>query len=252
MISYEEELEAAVEIAEEASEIALSYFRQALLIETKADGSPVTMADKKVEEYIRLQLKEAFPKDGILGEEFGEADLGASRIWTIDPIDGTRSFIKGIPLFGTLLGLLDQGTPVLGVLVLPAIGETYAAAQGMGTHCNGVSVRVSPSAVLESSFISLGDRSCFALSGNSQYLEKIIEKAGVSRAYTDCFGHSLVIRGAVDAMIDPIVSVWDIAPIACLVKEAGGVYFNLDGEEKLTGNGFVSATSALKAQLIGL
>jgi histidinol phosphatase-like enzyme (inositol monophosphatase family) len=252
MVDYESILEEATDIAERASNIALSYFRQAILIEMKENHTPVTIADKKTEEMIRHELKKAFPTHGILGEEFGEEPHNSDFVWTIDPIDGTRSFIRGIPLFGTLVGLLEKGEPVVGIMVLPALDETYVAAKGMGAFCDGVQLHVSATRSIESALVSCGDTSCFEAEGKKDYLMSLIEKADLVRGYTDCFGHSLVMRGAVDAMIDPTVSIWDIAPIACLVKEAGGEYFTFDGEETVRGKSFITCTAALKPELLKL
>ncbi len=252
MNPYESYLNAAIEIAEKASKVAVSYFRQALLIEMKENQTPVTIADKKTEETIRMDLKELFPDHGIVGEELGSQPTASEYLWTIDPIDGTRSFIRGIPLFGTLMALLRKGKPVVGVMVLPVLEETYFAAEGMGTFCNGTRLHVSTTKSLGSALVSCGDINCFEDSGRVDYLDKLQKNAGIVRGYTDCFGHSLVLRGAVDAMVDPVVWVWDVAPLAVLVSEAGGDYFTLDGERTHMGKSFVSATPALKKELVGL
>jgi histidinol phosphatase-like enzyme (inositol monophosphatase family) len=252
MLDYELVLEEAADIAERASKIALSYFRQALLIEMKENHTPVTIADKKTEEMIREELSQVFPNHGILGEEFGEQGSDSDYVWTVDPIDGTRSFIRGIPLFGTLLGLLERGEPVIGVMVLPALDETYLAAKGMGAFCDGVQLHVSATQTLESSVISCGDYPCFEAIGKKHYLQKLMERAELVRGYTDCFGHSLLLRGAVDAMVDPVVSPWDVAPLACLVREAGGDYFTFEGERTHAGKSFISCTPALRDELLKL
>ena len=229
---YAELLHAAVDIAETASEVAKSYFRQAaLLIEIKENQTPVTIADKKTETAIRKEIEHRFPEHGIIGEEFGHGPKEQSELtWTIDPIDGTRSFIRGIPLWGTLLGVLYRKEPVVGVMVLPMLGETYAAAKGMGAKCNGVSIHVSPVSKFGSAVISVGDRSCFSSTHHLNTLSRLEDDAELVRSYTDCFGHALVARGGADAMVDPLVSVWDVAPIACIVEEAGGRYGNFAGE----------------------
>jgi histidinol-phosphatase len=245
-------LEEATRIAESASKTALSYFRQALLIEMKENHTPVTIADKKTEEMIRRELERLFPAHGILGEEFGPQGEKAEFIWTVDPIDGTRSFIRGIPLFGTLIGLLNRGEPIVGVMVLPALGETYVAAKGMGTFCNGTQLRVSATTSIEAAILSVGDVTCFEAAGKTSMLHTAMNKAELCRGYTDCFGHSLVMRGAVDAMIDPIVNVWDVAPLACLIREAGGDYCSLDGVRTCEGNSFMSFAPGLKSDLMGL
>lgn len=253
MNTYQLWLEEATTIAERASKVALSFFRQALLIEMKDNGTPVTNADKKTEELIRAELTASFPEHGLLGEEFGEQNKEAEFVWTIDPIDGTRSFMRGIPLFGTLVGLVHKGEPVIGIMVLPALGETYIASQGMGTYCNGVRLHVSNTKVLENAFVSCGDISYFEMVGKVPYQKKLMEKAGTTRLYTDCFSHAMVMRGALDAMVDPGVNPWDVAPLACLIQEAGGHYFTFEGERTHMGSSFISsATPELKAELLGL
>jgi histidinol-phosphatase len=243
---------AATTIAERASEIARSYFRQAILIEMKENLTPVTIADKKTEEFIRKELQHAFPGFGIIGEEFGQEGHDKEYVWTIDPIDGTRSFIRGIPLFGTLMSLLEHGEPIVGIMVLPALEETYAAARGMGTTCNGHKLHVSPTRQIESANISCGDTYCFEDSGKTAVLKKLIDNAEAVRGYTDCFGHSLVMRGAMDAMIDPVVNLWDVAPLACLIHEAGGEYYDFNGERTIQGTNFIASNAHLKEEILSL
>lgn len=245
-------LNAAADIAERASRIPLHHFRQAILIEMKENGTPVTIADKKTEEYIRKELQTAFPGFGILGEEFGQEGSDKEYVWTIDPIDGTRSFIRGIPLFGTLLGLLENGEPLAGIMVLPCLNEVYTAARGLGTFCNGHQLHVSPTASLEAANISCGDTYCFDDAGHSSSLKSLIDSCEAVRGYTDCFGHSLVLRGALDAMVDPVVSLWDVAPLACLITEAGGTYYDFSGEETIRGTSFVASNKPMKKELLGL
>ena len=252
MIDYGHVLNQAIGIAERASQVALSYFRQALLIEMKANLTPVTIADKKTEEAIRADLSRIFPKHGILGEEFGEHRLGGDYVWTIDPIDGTRSFVRGIPLWGTLLGLLEKGQPVVGVMVIPALGETYSAAKGLGTYCNGAQLHVSPVRSLGSGIVACGDLSSFESAGKRPFLDALTKQAELVRGYTDCFGHALVARGAIDAMIDPVVSIWDVAPLACIIREAGGEYFTFDGNPSIEGPSFLTCPPQLKAELLAL
>lgn len=252
MTDYEELLETAVDIADRAGQMALSYFRQALLIEMKENHTPVTIADKKTEEMIRTELSKAFPDHGLLGEEFGIHAHDAKFVWTIDPIDGTRSFIRGIPLWGTLLGLLEDGEPVLGVMVLPSLDETYTAAKGLGAYCDGQQLHVSATKAIESAIVSTGDVNCFDDIGKRNVQRSLEERAELVRGYTDCFGHALVARGAIDAMVDPLVSIWDIAPIACIIKEAGGEYFALNGETTIREKTFVTCTPALKREILAL
>ncbi len=252
MNPYADILEEATEIVERGSRIALSYFRQALLIEMKADSSPVTIADKKTEEALRTELSKAFPGHGIVGEEFGEEFPDREFVWTIDPIDGTRSFVRGVPLFGTLVALLHRGEPVVGIAVLPALDETYVAAKGFGAFCDGAPLHVSQTPSLKEAFVSCGDTMAFAEAGKQRYQEALMKEAHVVRGYTDCFGHTLVLRGSIDAMIDPLVSIWDIAPLMCLIKEAGGSYFGFDGTSSLNNKSFITCGPNLRAPLLKL
>lgn len=252
MTPYGEILEQASEIVERGSRVALSYFRQPLLIETKADHSPVTVADKKTEEFIRSELTRAFPDHGIVGEEFGEESSDRRFVWTIDPIDGTRSFVRGIPLFGTLVALLEHAEPVLGIAVLPALDETYVSAKGLGAFCDGVPLQVSATASLEGSFVCCGDSNAFEAAGKRAYQEALFRQSQLVRGYSDCFGHICVLRGAVDAMVDPVVSLWDIAPLVSLVTEAGGTYFGFDGTSSLSNSSFITCNPALKPALLAL
>jgi histidinol-phosphatase len=242
-------LEEAADIAEEAAEIAHSYFRQALLIELKENHTPVTIADKKAEEYIRNRIAQRFPSHGMMGEEFGNESAERDFVWTIDPIDGTRSFVRGIPLYGTLLGLMFRGEPILGVMVMPELEETYSAAKGTGAFCNGHQIHVSSTQTLENAMLSAADFTTFEAVGKSKLFNSLMECSELARTYTDCFAHSLVLRGSMDAMIDPIISTWDVAPIACLVKEAGGVHFDLNGGKTLDSS-FVTCTPAIHQALL--
>jgi histidinol-phosphatase len=244
-------LESAIDIAERAGNLALSYFRQKILIEMKENMTPVTVADKKTEEFIRHEIAQRYSEHGILGEEFENSGLDREFVWTIDPIDGTRSFIRGIPLWGTLLGLLHRGEPVLGVMALPALDEVYSAAQGLGAFCNGVQIHASTVQTMEKSIVSVGDVTCFETAGRAQMLKSLQDKAELCRGYTDCFGHAMVARGAVDMMIDPLVSIWDVAPLAAIVTEAGGDYFDLEtGERTIRGKSFVTCNGFLRQEIL--
>lgn len=245
-------LEAATEIAEQAAQLAFSYFRQPILIEIKDNQTPVTVADKKTEEFIRKSLLETFPGFGILGEELGEESTHNQYVWTVDPIDGTRSFIRGIPLFGTLIGLLDRGEPIGGIMVLPALEETYWAGTDLGAYCNGHQIHVSQAHELKSAVMGVGDVYAFQEAGKEKLFRTLTEKTEICRGYTDCFGHSLVLRGALDAMVDPVISIWDIAPLACLVEEAGGEYFDFHGERTIQGKTFITSGPGLKKEILSL
>jgi myo-inositol-1(or 4)-monophosphatase len=218
-------LEAAARAAELAADRAraeiLSRFRR-VGVETKQDGSPVTEADRAAERVIRATLREAFPDFGVLGEEYGEEGARSGRCWVVDPIDGTLAFSRGIPLFSTLIALLDEGEPVLGLIDLPGVGERYVGWQGGGVRRNGEPVRVSQETDLRRAVISHGDPFCFDFFGMRPGFERMARELPLLRGYTDAFGHAMVLGGGVGAMVDLALNVWDAAATQVLVPEAGG------------------------------
>jgi len=227
----EEQLKALLATAVEAALAAAlpirSYFGGAEMgLEAKRDGSPVTLADREAERVIRAQLASApgGPYD-ILGEEEGLSGTGTRWRWTVDPIDGTRSFVRGIPLCGSMIGLEDtgDGRALLGVIHLPMLGVTYAGAPGLGAARNGVPVRLPGSVTLEDSIIGTGDVAQFAEAGRLEDFRRLTALHGFVRGYPDCFGHGLVIEGALGAMLDPALNPWDLVPTRALVEAAGGV-----------------------------
>lgn len=218
-------LEEAARVAAAAADLArkeiLPRFRS-VAVETKGDGTPVTEADRAAERAIRGALREAFPDDGVLGEEYGAEREGAGRCWVVDPIDGTVAFSRGIPLFSTLIALLVDREPVLGLIDLPALDERYVGWKGGGVRRNGAAVRVSQQTDLRRALISHGDPFCFDLFGLRAGFDRMARELPVLRGYTDAFGHAMVIGGAVDAMVDVTLNLWDAAATQILVTEAGG------------------------------
>jgi len=221
-------LQTAVDAALAASTCILRYFGgQQLGVQQKRDGSPVTLADQEAEAIIRSHLLSRAPTGplDILGEEQGLSGTGTRWRWTVDPIDGTRSFIRGIPLFGTMIALQDMedGRAVLGVIHLPALGVTYAGARGQGVTRNGMALPPLPESVaIEDAIVSVGDVAQFTAAGRDEDYRRLSALHGYVRGYTDCFGHGLVISGAVGAIVDPALNPWDILPTQALVEEAGG------------------------------
>jgi len=209
----------------------LKWFRTGVAVQKKADQSPVTIADQKAEEILRRKIQRAFPKHGIIGEEFGEEDATREWVWTIDPIDGTRSFIRGLPLFSTLLSLLHHGQPVMGIICLPALGETAWAVRGKGAFCNGDRIKVSSQTTVKGATLATGDLYCFREKKFMRLHNKLHQRAELVRTYPDAFGHLMAIRGMVDAMVDPWAFIWDYAPIKILAQEAGGGFANFSGNK---------------------
>ncbi len=225
-LSLDAALEVASAAADRAREEVLPRFRN-VAVETKGDGSPVTEADRAAERAIRATLRDAYPDHPVLGEEFGdEGESAASRsdglCWVVDPIDGTIAFSRGIPLFSTLIALLEDGEPVVAVLDLPALGERYTATRGGGCRRNGAPTRVSDESDLSRAIVSHGDPFCFERYGRADVFQRMAREIPMLRGYTDAFGHALVLGGGVGAMVDPDLNLWDIAATRLLVPEAGG------------------------------
>lgn len=221
-------LQTAVDAALAAAVCIKKYFGGLELgVQQKKDGSPVTLADQEAEAVIRAHLlsQSAIGPLDILGEEEGLKGQGTRYRWTVDPIDGTRSFIHGIPLFGTMIGLQDMedGSAVLGVIHLPMLPVTYAGAKGQGVTCNGKAVRLPESIPIDDAIISVGDVAQFVSAKRYEIFCRLSGLHSYVRGYTDCFGHGLVISGAVGAMMDPALNPWDILPTQALIEEAGGM-----------------------------
>lgn len=247
-----DELEAAARVAVQAADRAraevLPRFRN-VRVETKADGSPVTEADRAAEGAIRAVLRDAYPDFGVRGEELDdEAGVAGRPTWVVDPIDGTIAFARGIPCFATLIALVEDGETTVGVLDLPALDERYVGWRGGGCWRDGERVRASTSTDLASALVSHGDPLFFELCGMRGVYDRIQEVCGRTRAYTDAFGHAMALGGGVDAMVDLHLNEWDLAPSRLLAREAGGGWFELT----LPGGslGCVLGSSALVDQLV--
>jgi histidinol-phosphatase len=229
-------LELAVEIAREAGLITLEHFRDAdLVVERKADGSPVTVADRRAEEHLRARISEAFADDAILGEEFSDRPGNSGFRWVLDPIDGTKSFIHGVPLFGTLVAVEYQDRPVLGVIRLPALDQGVYAAVGRGTWLvEGKrpprAAKVSACDELRESLFLTSEVETFDEIDRRDAYFKLQDAARLSRTWGDSYGYFLVATGRAEVMVDPVVSVWDIAAAMPIIEEAGGSFSDWDGQ----------------------
>jgi myo-inositol-1(or 4)-monophosphatase len=221
-VDLEQAARAAAHAADLARQETLARFRN-VAVEIKRDGSPVTEADRAAERTIRTALEEAFPGFAILGEEFGGESAAEGPTWLIDPIDGTIAYSRGIPLFSTLIALLIDGEPRVGLIDLPALGERYVGWLGGGCTRNGQPVRVSTRSELATAIVSHGDPFCFERAGIPGAFERMAARIPLLRGYTDAFGHAMVLTGGVDAMVDCDLNPWDAAATQVLVPEAGGV-----------------------------
>ncbi len=228
----------------------LPRFRH-VTVELKQDGSPVTEADRAAEQALRAALRQALPEAAILGEEFGsEGREGASLQWVIDPIDGTIAFSRGIPLFGTLLALLEDGEPVLGVIDCCAIDERTVGWKGGGCFRNGTPVRASGATDLRQAIVSHGDAFCFDRAGKRSVFERMAREIPMLRGYTDAFGHAQTCAGSIDVMVDLDLNPWDMAATRILVAEAGGRCLETPPQQSGK-RGIVFGAPALVAELGG-
>ena len=242
---YERELEAAIEIAESAGRLTLEYFGTPLDVETKSDRSPVTVADRKAEKLIRQRLADSFPDDGQLGEEFGEKAGASARRWIIDPIDGTQSFIRGVPLYGVLLGLEDEGRCVVGVMCFPPLSETYWAASGGPAYRNGTVVRVADHTSLGDATLLSSDIKPDQYGDRFADFERLLGRVGRYRGWGDCYGYALVASGRAEIMLDPILCPWDIAAVLPVLEAAGGRFVGWNGEHGAGARSGIGTTAAL-------
>jgi histidinol phosphatase-like enzyme (inositol monophosphatase family) len=251
-------LEFALSAAAEASELILSFYQRSdLVVESKRDASPVTEADRGAEQLIRRRIAESFPNDAILGEEFGESPGSSGYRWILDPVDGTKSFIHGVPLFGTLIGL-EQGTEcVAGVCRIPPLNEVVYAAKGQGAwwQIGGHPrrpARVSAISNMSQATICTTDLDGWHAVNRQDTYEKVLSSSGLSRGWGDCYGHILVATGRAEVMYDPRLNPWDCAALVPILQEAGGHFLDWNGASSIySGNGF-SVNAALKNEVIQL
>ncbi|PYS51233.1 MAG: histidinol phosphate phosphatase [Acidobacteria bacterium] len=238
-------LDFAVGLARGAGEITLKYFRSSLKPEQKADGSYVTRADREAESFIRARLEESFPDDAVLGEEEGAREGTSGRQWIIDPLDGTYSFVHGVPLYGVLIGLEIEGEACIGVVNLPALDEIVYAAREVGCFWNGASARVSSTERLEDALLLSTDFGKCERYGFGRAADTLQRRVGARRTWGDCYGHVLVATGRADAMLDPVMNVWDCAPLLPIMEEAGGTFTDWRGERTIRGGNAISTNGKL-------
>ena len=246
-------LEVAVAAARAAGEVALRYFRSELAVETKPDRSPVTIADRECEQRIVDVLRQAFPDYGVYGEEFGEEKgLGRKR-WIVDPIDGTKSFVRGIPFFATLIALEEDGEVTLGVVHAPATGELLYATRGGGAFDEtGRKLAVSGVDRLSAAMVSFGGLKIFRREGRWSALERLVEATARQRGYGDYLGSTSVIRGWSEAMLEMDVKPWDLAPLKILVEEAGGRLTDFSGRATIYGGSAVVTNGRIHDQVMDI
>jgi histidinol phosphatase-like enzyme (inositol monophosphatase family) len=240
-------MEAAAELARTAGAIALEHYRRDVTVETKGDGSPVTIADRRAEAFAREWITRRFSHDGILGEEFGVARPGAARRWIVDPIDGTRAFVRGVPLWGTLVAVAEGSRVLTGAAFYPAVDELIVAGVGEGCWWNGARCAVSRIGDIGAATLLTTDDRFPNDPRRRDAWRELAARSDVCRTWGDCYGYLLVATGRAETMVDDVVSPWDAAAFAPIIVEAGGVLTDWAGIDTPFGNGAI-ATNALLAR----
>ncbi len=240
-------LEEATELARRAGDLTLDWFRRPdLHVEQKADRTPVTAADRAAERLVRETLASRHPDDGIIGEEEGTVVGRSGRRWIVDPIDGTYGFIHGVPLYSTLLAVLDEYGPLVGVIHLPALGETIWAGRGLGCFVNGSRCRVNAHDTVAGAAVMSSGIDHWPTGA----LDRLHAAGAKVRTWGDGYGYALVATGRVEAMVDPEVSVWDLAPMPVVIGEAGGRFTTVDGREDIAGGSGVATNGRIHDALL--
>lgn len=244
-LTLDERVAPAAELARITGTVALRHYRTHLTVETKADGSPVTVADRAAETAARAWVQSRFPQDGILGEELGEERPGAARRWIVDPIDGTKSFVRGAPLWGSLVALCEGDRVLAGAAYFPAVDELLAAAPGAGCWWNGSRCRVSSVSALADATVLTTDERFPDRPERAAGWRALARRASVSRTWGDCFGYLLVATGRAEAMCDGTLSIWDAAALQPIIEEAGGVFTDWLGAPTVFGGSAIATNRVL-------
>lgn len=240
----------ATDAAWQAGRMTLRYFQTGVVVERKADESPVTVADRDAETKLRDLIAARFPDDGIVGEEHGDKAGTTGRRWIVDPIDGTKSFVHGVPLYGVLVGVEVNGDPAVGVVHFPALNEMICAGTGLGCTWNGRTARVSAVSDMKDATVILTD--FIHLHGRDEAIARICSRAKLVRGWGDCYGYMLVATGRAEVMLDPAMNVWDCAALAPILREAGGTFTTWSGEATIWGNEAIGTNGALFEDVMAL
>ena len=245
-------LEVAIAAAQAAGEIALRYFRTRLTVDYKSDRSPVTQADRECEQCIIEVLRQSFPDYGIVGEEFGERGGGARPRWIIDPIDGTKNFIRGVPYFAALIGLEEDGEVTTGVIYAPAVDDLLYAQKGTGAFDRNGRLRVSSVGALRDGTVVFGGLDIFRKAGRWDGFERLVWASGRQRGFGDYFGHTFVARGQAEAMVELDLKPWDLAAVKIIIEEAGGRLTDFTGAATIYGGDAIASNGLVHDEILKL
>ena len=246
-------LDFAVRTAYDAGRLTLGYFQTGVRPEFKDDDTPVTVADREAEALMRARIREKYPAHTVVGEEYGtETGSMDTHRWILDPIDGTRSFVRGVPLYGVLIGLEIEGSCEVGAAYFPALDEMVYAATGEGCRLNGRRVRVTGTETLENSYASFTDSKSFGEHGRERAWKRVQGTVLYAPGWSDAYGHALVATGRLELMLDPVMNPWDCAPFPPILREAGGYFGDWSGKETIYAGEALSTTRTLLPEVLGL
>ncbi len=240
----------ALDAAWQAGRVTLGYFQTSLAVQRKADNTPLTLADQQAEQKLRQLIEQYWPDHNIIGEEYGRTQHNSPYTWVCDPIDGTKSFMCGVPLYANLVALLKNNEPILGVINLPALNEMVYAVRGGGCFWNGRPAHVSTTQKLEDAVVLCSDLDTFGRYGRAPKWQKLIDASYVQRTWGDAYGYALVATGRADVMVDPIMALWDIAPLQVILEEAGGTLTDWQGEATIHNEEAIATNGQLLAEVL--
>ncbi|MBN1317410.1 MAG: histidinol-phosphatase [Anaerolineales bacterium] len=238
-------LDFALDAAWQAGRITLGYFQREVAIEHKSDATPVTIADRQAEEEIRKMIEKYWPDHAIIGEEYGAQGEQEGLTWIIDPIDGTKSFVCGVPLYGTLLALVDGKTPLLGIAHFPALGETVYASRGEGCYWNGRPARVSRVDEMKRAVLLCSNLNLYEQFNKDGAWNRLRSATYIQRTWGDAYGYALVATGRAEIMLDPVMSLWDCGPLQIILEEAGGTFTDWQGNPTIFGGESIATNGLL-------
>jgi histidinol phosphatase-like enzyme (inositol monophosphatase family) len=240
----------AAELAWHAGRLTLRYFQTGVTVDTKADESPVTIADREAEALMRQMITARYPEHSILGEEEGETRPGAAFRWILDPIDGTKSFIHGVPFYSVLVGLEREGEVVVGAINCPATNDLLVAANGQGCFWNGRRTQVNTTATLSDAILLVTDAEGMAKYGKADAYQRLVQATRFVRTWGDAYGYTLVATGRAEVMLDAAMSPWDCAALLPVLREAGGSFTDWNGEPTIYGDGGIGTNQHLFAEVM--
>jgi histidinol phosphatase-like enzyme (inositol monophosphatase family) len=240
----------AGELAFLAGQLTLRYYQTGVTPDIKADESPVTVADREAERLMRQLIEARYPHHSILGEEEGETRPGASHRWILDPIDGTKSFVRGVPLYAVLVGLEVEGEAVVGAVNVPALGDFLTAAKGQGCQWNGRVARVSETAHLADALVMATEPVSMARYGREAEWGRLVAASKMQRGWSDAYGYVCVATGRADVMLDPEMNAWDCAALLPVLQEAGGTFTDWKGVATIHGGEAIATNGVLFAEVM--